>query len=100
LLAIPDCDQSSRTLLERFFTPCIFRGALASLSNWCTDRFGPRGVISDAIERRFDIPWLVLDASRTREQWNWKTTRPILSILAEVADHAEKHPNWLRLTSD
>jgi CDP-paratose 2-epimerase len=73
--------------------------SLRELSNWCTDRFGPREVSSDASERRFDIPWLVLDTTRARKQWNWKPTRPILSILAEVADHADKNPNWLGLTS-
>jgi CDP-paratose 2-epimerase len=73
--------------------------SLRQLSNWCTDRFGSREIISDAIERRFDIPWVVLDTSRAREQWNWKPTRPISTILAEVADHAEKHPYWLGLTS-
>jgi CDP-paratose 2-epimerase len=74
--------------------------SLCEMSDWCTDRFGPREVSSDASERRFDIPWLVLDTTRARKQWNWKPTRPILSILAEVADHAEKNPNWLGLTSE
>jgi CDP-paratose 2-epimerase len=42
---------------------------------------------------------MVLDTSRPREQWSWKPARTIWSILAEIADHAEKHPDWLELTS-
>jgi CDP-paratose 2-epimerase len=94
--------QKSAPQLERI---CNVAGGLSNsmslceLSDWCTDRFGPREVISDAVERRFDIPWLVLDTSRAREQWNWKPTRPISTILDEIADHADKYPDWLRLTS-
>jgi CDP-paratose 2-epimerase len=72
--------------------------SLLELSKWCTDRFGPREVISDTSERRLDIPWMVLDTGRAKKQWNWKPSRTIGSILAEIADHAEKHPDWLQLT--
>jgi CDP-paratose 2-epimerase len=73
--------------------------SLLELSNWCVDRFGPRQVDSDANERRFDIPWMVLDNSRAKELWDWKPTRSISSILTEIADHAETHPGWLELTA-
>ncbi|PWT79000.1 MAG: CDP-tyvelose epimerase [Acidobacteria bacterium] len=73
--------------------------SLLELSNWCSDRFGPRDVIPDANERPFDIPWMVLDTRRARQQWAWKPSRTLSSILSEIADHAEKHPDWLELTS-
>lgn len=73
--------------------------SLLELSNWCEDRFGHREVLSDTKERRFDVPWMVLDTSRAREQWSWKPARTVSSILAEIADHAEKRPDWLELTS-
>jgi hypothetical protein len=30
--------------------------------------------------------------------WNWNPHRSLLSILAEIADYAEKNPNWLETT--
>jgi CDP-paratose 2-epimerase len=72
--------------------------SLLELSEWCTERFGPHEVISDVKDRRFDIPWLVLDSTRARSVWNWNPRRSLLSILAEIADHADKNPNWLEKT--
>jgi len=69
--------------------------SLLELSEWCAERFGPHEVISDANDRRFDIPWLVLDSTRASVLWNWKPKRSLLAILAEIADHAEKNPDWL-----
>jgi CDP-paratose 2-epimerase len=93
--------RNSETKLDRI---CNVGGgiehsmSLLELSEWCTERFGPHEVISDTIDRRFDIPWLVLDSTRARFVWNWKPRRSLLSILAEIADHAEKNPNWLERT--
>jgi CDP-paratose 2-epimerase len=72
--------------------------SLLELSEWCTDRFGSHEVICDFQDRRFDVPWMVLDSARASEIWNWRPKRSLLSILAEIADHAEKNPNWLALT--
>ena len=72
--------------------------SLLELSEWCTDRFGPRQVVSDTQGRLFDIPWMVLDSTRARTEWNWQPRRSLCSILAEIADHAEKNPNWLEKT--
>jgi CDP-paratose 2-epimerase len=69
--------------------------SLLELSEWCTERFGPHEVISDTHDRRFDIPWLVLDSTRANVLWKWKPKRSLLAILAEIADHAEKNPDWL-----
>src|SRR6516162_9652891 len=74
--------------------------SLLELSNWCTERFGPHQVASDAQERLFDIPWMVLDSTRAGTIWNWQPRRPLSSILAEIADHAEKNPNWLERTME
>jgi CDP-paratose 2-epimerase len=72
--------------------------SLLELSDWCTERFGPHQVNSDKQERRFDIPWMALDSTRAHDLWNWKPHRSLLSILAEIADHAEMNPNWLERT--
>jgi CDP-paratose 2-epimerase len=72
--------------------------SLLELSEWCTERFGSHQVVSDTEERPFDIPWMVLDSTRARSIWDWQPRRSLWSILAEIADHAEKNPDWLALT--
>lgn len=69
--------------------------SLLELSKWCAERFGTHQVASDTQDRLFDIPWMVLDSARARAIWNWQPRRSLCSILAEIADHAEKNPDWL-----
>ena len=73
--------------------------SLLELSEWCTERFGPHEVFSNDKDRRYDIPWLVMDSTRARSVWSWNPRRSLVSILAEIADHAEKNPNWLERTA-
>ncbi len=73
--------------------------SLANLSQWCERRFGPHTVGGDATNRQFDIPWLVLDSARARQEWNWRPNIPLEAILAEIADHADKNPDWLDLSN-
>ena len=73
--------------------------SLLELSLWSKDRFGPHEVASDPQQRMFDIPWMVLDSARAAAIWNWKPRRSLLSILDEIAGHAERNPDWLDLTA-
>jgi CDP-paratose 2-epimerase len=73
--------------------------SLRELSDWCKQRFGPISVSSEPRERSFDIPWLVLDRTKAASTWNWRCQRSLESILEEIAEHAERHPDWLELTS-
>jgi CDP-paratose 2-epimerase len=73
--------------------------SLLELSAWSANRFGPHAVTSETMERRFDVPWVVLDSSRARNLWNWLPRRSLASILNEIADHAERNPDWLEMTS-
>jgi len=73
--------------------------SLLELSKWTSERFGQHTVTADMQDRRFDIPWMVLNSARAREIWNWKPKRSLDSILEEIAEHAEKNPNWLELTA-
>jgi hypothetical protein len=52
----------------------------------------PDGTLKDRLIGRHDV---VLDTTRANEVWGWKPKRSFSSILAEIADHAERHPNWL-----
>jgi hypothetical protein len=32
--------------------------------------------------------------------WGWKPQTPLEAIWTEIADHAERHPDWLDATAD
>jgi CDP-paratose 2-epimerase len=61
--------------------------SLANLSAWCRERFGDHAVASQPQPRPFDLPWLVLDATRAREAWEWEPTTSVVEIFEEIADH-------------
>lgn len=83
---------------------CNFGGGAASsmslrqLTAWCAERFGPHKVSRGRQARPFDLPWLVLDASRAAEQWKWRSQTGREAILEEIARHAEEHPDWLQIS--
>jgi len=60
--------------------------SLAELSAWCRDRFGARTVASRAEPRPYDLPWVVLDATRARARWDWLPTPTLAEIFTEIAD--------------
>jgi CDP-paratose 2-epimerase len=72
--------------------------SLAQLSSWCRERYGAHTVDSTNEERRFDIPWLVMDACLAKEVWAWQPQTTLEEILAEIAVHAEENPDWLELS--
>jgi CDP-paratose 2-epimerase len=74
--------------------------SLLQLSLWCAQRFGPHSVTAEAKDRPFDVPWLVLDSSRATQIWCWKPQTPLEAIWTEIAEHAEKNPDWLDATAD
>jgi len=73
--------------------------SLAQLSDWCTDRFGPRDVRRSPDNRLFDVPWVVMDCSLAGRVWNWRPTTALSGIFEEIARHAEQHPNWLEISA-
>jgi CDP-paratose 2-epimerase len=73
--------------------------SLLQLTEWCADRFGPHPVSSEAATRTYDIPWLVLDASKAARVWGWVPKTPLQSILEEIAAHAGTHPDWLEVSA-
>jgi len=73
--------------------------SLRQLSEWCADRLGPQAVAADTTPRHFDIPWLVLDASKAATLWNWQPATTTRAILEELTVHAQAHPGWLELSS-
>jgi len=73
--------------------------SLAQLTSWCARRFGKHSVESDLTPRFFDVPWLVMDNQQTTAQFKWRPKRDLPFILNEIADHAQRNPNWLDLSS-
>jgi CDP-paratose 2-epimerase len=73
--------------------------SLAQLTSWCAKRFGKHSVESGPRSRSFDVPWLVMDNRQTTAQFNWRPTRTLPSILDEIANHAQRNPHWLDLSS-
>jgi len=72
--------------------------SLRQLTAWCDDRFGTHPITEDATPRPYDLPWMVLDARRAESQWRWRPTLAPEQIFAEIAEHAERHPEWLDLS--
>jgi len=73
--------------------------SLRQLSEWCAARFGALDVSTEPQDRPFDIPWMVLDATFAKQQWDWTPTRTIESILEELAAHAEANAGWLDISA-
>ncbi len=72
--------------------------SLRGLTAWCETRFGRHAIGSDAADRPFDVPWLVLDSAAARRRWHWAPAMPASAIFEEIAVHAEQHPSWLDLS--
>lgn len=73
--------------------------SLRQLSAWCAGELGPHEVAGDPAPRAFDLPWVVLDAARTAEDWDWRPQRTVREICAEIARHAQEHPEWLEISA-
>jgi len=50
------------------------------------------------VPRRWDVPWIVMDATAAASRFGWRRTRSIADILAEIADHHDRHPEWLAVS--
>src|ERR1700704_1200833 len=73
--------------------------SLAQLSKWCEARFGPHQVASEPTPRPFDVPWLVMDSRLAEQAWEWRPSIKLEAILEEIAQHAQDHPDWLKISS-
>ncbi len=74
--------------------------SLNELTGWCQRRYDAADLepAADATPRPFDIPWMVLDPTRCQQGWNWQVQTPITQVLDEIADFADAHPEWLKVT--
>lgn len=72
--------------------------SLRQLSEWCRDRFGDHEVQADGGDRRFDLPWVVLDSSGAESTWAWQPQTSWQQICEEIAQHALANPDWIQLS--
>jgi CDP-paratose 2-epimerase len=70
--------------------------SLAQLTAWCNDRFECYQPASDCTPRRYDTPWIVMDAAQAQNDFAWVPKIHLLDTLSQIADHAEQHPDWLK----
>jgi CDP-paratose 2-epimerase len=73
--------------------------SLRQLSDWCAENLGAHTVGSEPTPRTFDIPWMVLDSSKSASVWRWRPSTSTSTILAEIAVHARAHPDWLDVSA-
>ena len=73
--------------------------SLRQLSRWCEARFGENIVVETETERPFDIPWMVLDATKASHIWQWSPQTSIDEVLTGIADFAETQSNWCALSA-
>jgi len=71
--------------------------SLRQLSDWCAERFGRHEILAAPESRPFDIPWMVMDNGAAEKRWAWRPQTGLQEILSEIADRAERNPDWLDL---
>ena len=70
--------------------------SLAQLTAWCNNRFGYYEPVAYSGPRRYDIPWVVMNNTQARDDFDWTLKVSLLDTLQRLADHAEQHPDWLK----
>jgi CDP-paratose 2-epimerase len=72
--------------------------SLNQLNAWCDQRFGTHVPRPDPTPRRYDVPWLVMDSSDARRDFDWNVETGIEAIVSEIAEHSVRNPNWLEVS--
>ena len=70
--------------------------SLAQSDRRCDAQFGAHAPTPDSSERPFDLPWIVMDSARVRQRFGWRSQRPLVSILDEIAGHARSSSGMAR----
>jgi CDP-paratose 2-epimerase len=69
--------------------------SLAQLTAWCDARFGVHAPAADPNPRPYDIPWMIMDSRDALRDFAWRVECPLPKILDEIAEHADRDPDWL-----
>ena len=87
--------NDNRPAIVNFSGGAASATSLAQLSEWCTNRWGQRAVVSDPTPRTFDLPWVVLDHTLASQVWDWTPQTTSHRILTEIADFADTQQDWI-----
>ncbi|MGA2216070.1 MAG: NAD-dependent epimerase/dehydratase family protein [Bryobacteraceae bacterium] len=103
LTALVDAQiHATRQNAQRIYCAGGGRGnaiSLARLTAWCDARFGPHAPSADIRPRRYDVPWVIMDSSDAERDFVWRVEMPMERVLEEIAQHAERHPDWLEISA-
>lgn len=69
--------------------------SLAQLTAWCDARFGVYAPERTDADRRYDIPWIVMDSGVACKDFGLRVEVSVNDVLEEIARHGEEHPEWL-----
>jgi len=69
--------------------------SLAQLTAWCDGRFEPNPPEHDHRQRKYDIPWVVMDSTNAAADFGWRAELALPDLLEGIARHAIQHPDWL-----
>jgi CDP-paratose 2-epimerase len=69
--------------------------SLRQVTAWCDGRFGAFEPASDLRPRPYDLPWIAMDSSDAERDFAWRPAVNLPEILGEIAEHAERNPDWL-----
>jgi CDP-paratose 2-epimerase len=72
--------------------------SLAQLTAWCDERFGRHVPSPDPEPRMYDIPWVAMDNTGAAMDFGWHIEMSLPTILEEIAQHANNHPDWLEVS--
>src|SRR5262245_3433599 len=72
--------------------------SLAQLTTWCNSRFGNHQPEKDERQRKYDVPWVVIDCTQAARDFGWQCSIDLSALLEEIASHAEQHPDWLEVS--
>ncbi len=61
--------------------------SLAELSRWCLKNIDTHEIGIDPLDRKFDIPWLILDASLANKEWEWSVETKLEEIFTEILNN-------------
>jgi CDP-paratose 2-epimerase len=69
--------------------------SLTQLSDECSERWTQRTVTIDANPWRYDLPWVVLDATPANMVCQWNPVTSVSRILGEIADFNDTQSDWI-----
>ena len=72
--------------------------SLAQLTAWCDERFGRHAPAVDPEPRMYDIPWVAMDNTGAARDFCWQIEMSLPTILEDIAQHANNHPDWLEVS--